>query len=195
MTSASAPIPATGVLLAAGWGRRAGGPKALIELDGRRLWQVRRDALLDAGLARVVAVVHPWARTDVDADPDTLIGDPDATPLHSLLVALAHVETGPVVVQHVDGGGPSPETLGRLYAQSLAVPTALALRPVVVVDGVVRGGHPVWLSAAACTLLRGLDPAHHRLDVVLRGWGQAYLDVPVEDLNVLANFNRDGVAS
>ena len=54
-------VPATGVLLAAGHGRRAGGPKALIPVEGAPLWQVRAQQLQQAGLARVVAVVHPAA--------------------------------------------------------------------------------------------------------------------------------------
>ena len=185
-------VPATGVLLAAGQGRRAGGPKALIDVGGVPLWQVRARALQHAGLAHVVAVVHPAALPASLVNVQLVAGDPDGSPLHSLQRALA-VVAGPVVVHMVDGGAPTRATVDLLQAQVLADPQALAVRPVVVLPDARVGGHPVWLTAAACDRLRALDPAAHRLDHALRDWGPRYVDVVVDDPAVLANFNRDGV--
>jgi nicotine blue oxidoreductase len=47
-----------GIVLAAGLGRRIGGPKALLNLDGRTFLQRAVDALSGAGL-QVVAVINP----------------------------------------------------------------------------------------------------------------------------------------
>ena len=48
------------VILAAGAGRRMGGPKALLVVDGETLLRRAARAALAAGCAPVVAVVGPW---------------------------------------------------------------------------------------------------------------------------------------
>ena len=56
-----------GVVLAAGSGRRMGGPKALLELDGETLLQRAARLLAEAGCSPVFAVVGDWDPGDVDA--------------------------------------------------------------------------------------------------------------------------------
>ena len=56
-----------GVVLAAGSGRRMGGPKALLELDGESLLQRAARLLAEAGCSPIFAVVGDWDPGDVDA--------------------------------------------------------------------------------------------------------------------------------
>lgn len=56
-----------GVVLAAGSGRRMGGPKALLELDGESLLQRAARLLAEAGCSPVYAVVGDWDPGEVDA--------------------------------------------------------------------------------------------------------------------------------
>ncbi|MCM2249826.1 MAG: NTP transferase domain-containing protein, partial [Geothrix sp.] len=48
------------IILAAGSGRRMGGPKALLQLDGETLLRRVARAALEAGCAPVMAVVGDW---------------------------------------------------------------------------------------------------------------------------------------
>lgn len=52
--------PIAAIILAAGDGRRMGGPKALLILDGETLLHRAARTALAAGCASVVAVVGPW---------------------------------------------------------------------------------------------------------------------------------------
>ncbi len=181
------------VLLAAGHGRRAGGPKALIDLAGQPLWRRQVERLRANGLTRVIAVLHPAAALDQTPDLTTLHGDPDATPLHSLQRALT-ATSGPVLLLPIDCPVPSRAVTARLLAASLAEPSPAAVRPIVATPEGPLGGHPLWISAAVCAQVLRLDAAQHRLDVFLRSLGDAYVGVPLADETVLGNFNSDGVS-
>ena len=84
---ASDPVPA--VVLAAGFSRRLGRPKALVEVNGRPLvvWVV--DRLLTAGCLPVVVVnadIEPQVRSMVPHAPIVVNEDPDAGRTGSLHV-------------------------------------------------------------------------------------------------------------
>ncbi len=183
----------TAVLLAAGHGRRAGGPKALIAVEGQPLWLRQAQRLRGVGLPQVIAVLHPDVALRDAPGLRALHGDPDATPLHSLQRALA-ATPGPVLLLPVDCPAPARGVVVRLLAAAARDPLVQAARPVVQDADGVRGGHPLWLAAGTCQQLRALDAQRGRLDVFLRGLGAGYVDVPVADRSVLGNFNRDGVA-
>jgi CTP:molybdopterin cytidylyltransferase MocA len=77
----TAPSPAvTGIVLAAGAGRRLGRPKADVLLGGRRLVDRAVDTLRAGGCAEVLAVLRPGqaaaagARTVVNPEPDSGMG-------------------------------------------------------------------------------------------------------------------------
>ncbi len=186
-------LPVTGVLLAAGHGRRAGGPKALISVDGLPLWQRQVQRLQAIGVAQVVVVLHPQALLPPSPTFVPQFGDPDATPLHSLQRALT-ATTGPVVVLPVDCPAPSRGVVVRLLAAAAIDPRALAVRPIVQGPTGPRGGHPLWLAAATCQALTAVDAQQHRLDTFLHTMGDRYVDVCVADPAVLGNFNLDGVS-
>jgi nicotine blue oxidoreductase len=117
-------VRVTGVLLAAGAGRRLGlGPKALLPYRGRPLVESVAGALLDGGCREVVVVLGAGA-ADVEAaanlngchlvtNPDWesgmgssfLLGDQAAEPANHLLIAL------------VDQPGLSPGTVQRLLSR------------------------------------------------------------------------------
>ncbi|QCR45209.1 molybdopterin-guanine dinucleotide biosynthesis protein MobA [Curtobacterium sp. SGAir0471] len=65
------PLPVTGVLLAAGAGRRMGVPKALVRDPGGTPWvELGTRALLDGGCREVVVVLGAAARTAQEFVPD-----------------------------------------------------------------------------------------------------------------------------
>ncbi len=174
-----------GLLLAAGAGRRMGGPKALVELDGEPLVARGLRALRDGGLDPRVVVLGADAddaRAAVaGADPGATVvvagdwADGMGASLRAGLAALGVGDaTGPavdaVLVLLVDTPGIGPAALARVAAAATR-------------DGLVRGsydgrpGHPVLLGAAH---LAGVAAAAHD-DVGARGYLAGRDDVrPVE---------------
>lgn len=176
-----------GLLLAAGAGRRMGGPKALVELDGEPLVARGLRALRDGGLDPRVVVLG----ADADrARPAVVAADPRATvvvaedwahgmgaSLRAGLATLGVGDTGlagptvdAVLVLLVDTPGIGPAALARVAAAATR-------------DGLVRGaydgrpGHPVVLGAEH---LAGVAAAAHD-DVGARGYLAGRDDVrPVE---------------
>jgi CTP:molybdopterin cytidylyltransferase MocA len=139
--------PVAGLLLAAGAGRRFGGPKALAELDGEPL-VVRALRVLDAAGCTPVRVVVGAAADEVRAllpDPDQAVFAEDwasgmGASLRAGLSALAATE-GPVaaVVHLVDLPWVGPDILARVTADATGKTVARAAY-----DGVP--GHPVLLG-------------------------------------------------
>lgn len=146
MTSPATP-PVAGLLLAAGAGRRFGGPKALAELDGRPL-VLRALALLTAAGCDPVRVVLGAAADEVRAllpDPAQAVFAEDwatgmGASLKAGLTALATTE-GPVaaLVHLVDLPWVGQDILTRVSAQATAETVARAAY-----EGVP--GHPVLLG-------------------------------------------------
>ena len=151
------------MVLAAGAGRRFGGPKALVRWRGGLLVE-RAVRLLAAGGCEPVLVVLGAAAAEVrataDLGPATAVVNPDwATGMGSSLRAgLAAVPpaAAAVVVTLVDTPGLGPESVRRLVARG-------ADAAVATYGG--RRGHPVLLSravlaevAAAATGDRGAGP-------------------------------------
>ena len=156
-----------GLLLAAGAGRRMGGPKALVELDGEPLVARALHALHDAGLDPRVVVLGAEADrarpvvTRADPDAEVVLAtdwaDGMGASLRAGLAALPDVDA--VLVLLVDTPG--------IGAAALARVAAAATR-----EGIVRGsydgrpGHPVVLGADHLT---GVVAAAHD-DVGARGY-------------------------
>jgi CTP:molybdopterin cytidylyltransferase MocA len=168
-----------GLLLAAGAGRRMGGPKALVELDGEPLVVHALRALRGGGLDPRIVVLGAEAdragAVVAPADPDAAVvvapdwGDGMGA---SLRAGLARVprEVDAVLVLLVDTPGIGAEALRRVAAA--ADPAGLARGSY---DG--RPGHPVLLGAEHLT---GVAAAAHD-DVGARGYLAGRDDVrPVE---------------
>lgn len=170
------------LLLAAGRGRRAGGPKAWRPYHGHALLEAHLDffrALLGPE-ALSVAIVEEWRARCEALAPKTrwVAADPDAEPLDSLQKLIAASPAARSFVLHVD----MPVFEGAVYEALLRA----AGDAVVPVFG-GRRGHPVLLSPAALADIARLDPASDRLDVFLRGRGA--VEVPVASDAVLRNLN------
>jgi nicotine blue oxidoreductase len=141
--------PVAGIVLAAGEGRRFGGPKALAVLDGRTLLARAVGTLRSAGCAPVLAVVgaggEPVA-AEAAAAGAVAVANPDwPTGMGSSLRAgLAAVppECAAAVVTLVDQPNVAPEAVRRLV--SALVSGAVAARATYA----GRPGHPVLLSRA-----------------------------------------------
>ncbi|GAA1869025.1 nucleotidyltransferase family protein [Pseudonocardia ailaonensis] len=141
-------MPAAGLLLAAGAGRRMGGPKALVELDGELLVHRALRVLAAGGAApptvvvgaqaaRVRAAVGGAAEVVEAADWAEGMG----ASLRAGLTALEPTAAQAVVVHLVDLPGVTAEAVARLVA--LGTPGALARA--------AYGGapaHPVLLGRA-----------------------------------------------
>jgi CTP:molybdopterin cytidylyltransferase MocA len=136
-----------GLVLAAGAGRRYGGPKALVRHDGRLLVERAVDVLRAAGCAPIAVVLGAAAdrvRAEASLGDATLVDNPDwatgmGSSLRAGLAALADFDAPAAVVQLVDTPGITPEAVRRLVA--LADSAALAMA-----GYGERRGHPVLLG-------------------------------------------------
>lgn len=186
------------VILGAGHGRRAGGPKALKVLDGDLLW--RQMARRFADVAKMVVVVlHPAAR-DVSIERQNVTAvhaDPDAPMFASLVRGLALVPRGAAALVHpVDAGIPHRSLLHALIREHGELDVQRHVIAPMLRDGPAQGrrGHPVLLSPTLVEELLTLPTQTSRLDHVLAGLpASARINLPWDDAEVLANYNADGI--
>lgn len=174
------------LVLAAGRGRRMGGPKALMEVMGRPWWRWQRQRLSPVGLPEVW-VVSPEVREGIaresssTAMPPLLIeASPDQPMFASLLAGLdaPRVRDGSgVFVLPVDVPAPRPPVWAALAKTDR--PAAPRWRGC--------GGHPLFLPHAWVNdhLPPMTDPAG-RLDRLV---APDLLPVDVDDPSVRFNFN------
>jgi nicotine blue oxidoreductase len=110
-------VNVTGLVLAAGEGRRIGTPKSVLEVGGRRLVDRAVDVLREAGLTDVLVVAG--ARS-LDVPGAQVVDNPDwlsgmGSSLRAGLAALP-AESEAVVVMLVDTPGLGPAVVRRLVA-------------------------------------------------------------------------------
>jgi nicotine blue oxidoreductase len=144
-----------GVVLAAGAGRRVGGPKALLPIDGRTFVERAVALLRRPGVAEVLVVVgHEAERVArLVHPPDQVVRnpDPDAGMLGSILRALDAAESrgaGAVLLHPVDHPLVGVETIDRVVDAL----EAGALVAVPSHEG--RRGHPAGFSRETWPALR-----------------------------------------
>lgn len=182
------------LVLAAGRGRRMGGPKALMPVGGRpwHHWQSERLARLDFPATWVVspAVARAMlAEPPPTGAPPLVTADPDApmfASVHAGLQSLASTPPRGVFILPVDV--PAPLSLDW---HALA-----ALDPVAAPRHLARRGHPLWLAwpwAAARGLTAATCPADARLDELIRADVQT-LDTTDPDTVVNLNTPADVAA-
>jgi nicotine blue oxidoreductase len=171
------------LVLAAGRGRRMGGPKALMTVDGEAWWRRQERVFASAGVRSlwvVSTVVEEALRSAPEGPAARVVADGDAPMFESVLAgvrALAQAPPAGVFVLPVDVPAPERATLARLAAAS----------PVAVPRCAGATGHPVRLAWGWVRehLLAG-EPAARRLDLLIEPDAAS---VDVEDDAVLLNLN------
>lgn len=141
---------AAGLVLAAGAGRRYGGPKALIEYGGQLLVERAAQTLREGGCDPVVVVLGaaaPRIRAAAQLTGATVVDNPQwhtgmASSLRTGLAALAGTDAPAAVVLLVDMPDVSAEAVRRVAGE--AAPDALVMAGY----GGDRRGHPVLLGRA-----------------------------------------------
>jgi molybdenum cofactor cytidylyltransferase len=176
-------IGARVLLLAAGRGRRAGGPKAWRPFAGKTLLEEQleffRSLVGPAGLS--VAIQEEWRARCAALSPETrwVAADPGAAPLSSLQRLIADAPPVRSFILHVD-----MPVFDRSVYESLLAVEGDAVVPTF--DG--RRGHPVLLSPAALAEISRLAPAKDRLDEWLRSRHVAEVHVSTDV--IFRNLNK-----
>ena len=171
-------------LLAAGRGRRAGGPKAWREEGGRSALENLVEWMLPRVGDILVSVQAEWRPLLARISPRVrwISVDPDLPALASLQeLVLARGSDAAAFVHHVDMPLPAEEVLAALRR---ALPGWEAAAPVY--QG--KRGHPVLLSRVLFDPILELDRKNARLDTFLRA--RKVVEVPVEKASVLENKNE-----
>lgn len=177
-------------LLAAGWGKRAGGPKAWLEKDGKPLLARQLEFLLKRFPPGSVAVSiqKDWLERCRALDPRVawVPVDPDGPAFASLKALLAALPLSKwAFLYHVDMPVWDDE-LFYLLSSFVPKPGADSFEAVVPTHG-GKGGHPVLLGPALAEGLRSLDARTGRLDAFLKTRHVHRVDVPhpciLENLN------------
>lgn len=190
-----------GVVLAAGWGRRMGGPKALLRTpDGRSFLQAVVDGVHAAGVAQNVVVVGPWWGDRGMPDGCDLVvnPDPDRGVISSLRLAIRLVfsfdpsHPSPpgwaILMALVDHPAVRPETVRTLVETHRADPRRIVIP--VFRDGTrVRRGHPVVFPAWAVTEFFGAPADREGPRAVVRAHPQAVTEVEVADPGVVMDLD------
>jgi CTP:molybdopterin cytidylyltransferase MocA len=149
-----------GVILAAGAGRRAGGPKALLRLEGRSFLAHVVERLRRPGIAGLVAVIGHQA-DEVAAEASAagvgtvLNARPDEGMLSSILLGLGEAErrgTAGLLLHPVDHPLVAAATVDAVL-QAMAAGARVAVPSF---EG--RRGHPSGWSRAAWDALRAAPP-------------------------------------
>jgi CTP:molybdopterin cytidylyltransferase MocA len=142
-----AELSVAGLVLAAGGGRRYGGPKALVRRDGELLVERAVATAREAGCAPIIVVVGASAaevREQANLGDATIVDNPGwktgmASSLKTGLAALVETDAEATIVLLVDTPGVTPEAVRRVSAKagSDALVTATYGN---------RRGHPVLLG-------------------------------------------------
>lgn len=160
-----------GLVLAAGAGRRFGGPKALARLDGVRLVDIAVRTLREGGCEPVLVVSGAIALTVESA---TVVSNPlwdkgIGSSLQAGVAALSGSDAKAAIVLLVDTPWVSPDAVRRLAERADASAAAIATYD-------ARRGHPVWLRADIWSEVAELASG----DVGAKAWLQAHPDQVVE---------------
>jgi molybdopterin-guanine dinucleotide biosynthesis protein A len=174
-------VPLVGVVLAGGAGRRFGGPKAGVEVEGRAMAGRVADALAGAGASPVVLVGGDPAVADRLGLASVADRWPGEGPLAATATALAWAAAthGPDAVVVV-----APCDLPRLDAASVRrLVDALGVGGATVAVGRTPDGRrqplpAAWRAAAADGVVQAVEGGHRRADALLDALGARTVDLP-----------------
>lgn len=160
-----------GLVLAAGEGRRFGGPKAVAVLDGERLVDRAVRILTEGGCSPVLVVSGAVALTVGGAEvvPNSLWSSGMGSSLRAGLAAVSHTPASSVTVLLVDTPWIAPAAVRRLIEAGQRSPAAIATY-----DG--RRGHPVLLGRSVWSEVAALADG----DVAAKAWLRAHPDSVID---------------
>jgi CTP:molybdopterin cytidylyltransferase MocA len=169
------------VVLAAGFGRRVGGPKALLPLPGGRTFvETVLKSIRVAQPDDLIAVLGPWWTGVPSLPPDVrlvLNPDPDRGQISSVRCALEALPPGcALLVAPVDHPLVLPETFAAIAAAHCASPGAI-----VVATHQGRRGHPAVFPAALVPDLLGPAATEGGARAVVRAHPDLVLEVACDD--------------
>lgn len=176
------------LVVAAGQGERAGGPKALIPVGGRAWYTIQQDRLARTRLSATWVVSEEVERAmaaHADAPTHRVVADPAAPMFASVIAGLRSLlprPPGAVFVLPVDVPAPDREVFDLLRAGG-SIPAMPICRKV--------RGHPVRLpwGFVERVILPAAGNADARLDRLIAA---EVVEVPVEDPCVAMNLNGVG---
>lgn len=186
-----------GVVLAAGWGRRMGGPKARARTpDGRTFLEAVTQVIEKAGVARIVVVVGPWwdetfEAMDLPRECKVVVNpDPDRGLISSLRLAISEglSRASGVFMALVDHPMVSVETCRALLEAHRADHEKIVV-PVIRQGGYVRRGHPVIFPAWSAPEFFGPEAEREGPRAVLRRYPDAVLEIEVQDRAVILDLD------
>ncbi|WP_422733359.1 nucleotidyltransferase family protein [Micromonospora sp. WMMD558] len=190
-----------GLVLAAGAGRRIGGPKALLRLRGTPLAERAVQVARDGGCAPVVVVLGAAAdrvRAAADLTAATVVVNPAwesglASSLRAGLAALADTDAAAALVLLVDTPGIGPEAVRRVAAHGDERALACATY-----GG--RRSHPMLLGRAHWAGIAAGAAGDVGARRYLRAAGTAVMEVPCDgvadptDVDTADDARRYGIA-
>ena len=178
------------IVLAAGEGRRMGGPKALLVVDGEPLIRRHVDRLREVGCRSIVVVVRPAVVAQVaallrHASGVRIVGADTPSPAASLTTGLRALEPEPdaaIVVTPVDTLPAQPSTIDALL-------TSLQSEGVCVATPRYRGrgGHPVVVRASLLRVF--VDGYRGTLRDVIRDADAHRLRLDVDDAAIQGDLD------
>ena len=176
------------VILAAGFGRRIGRPKALLPMPGRGTFL---DAVLAASASArpglTVVVAGPWwAGPAPEGTVLAINPDPDRGQASSLRCAMAAagIDRSGVLVALVDHPLVRPATFAALADLHEADPDAILIPEF---DG--RRGHPVVFPEWTFADLGGAEVDREGARVIVRSHPERVRRVPVEDPGIVTDVD------
>jgi CTP:molybdopterin cytidylyltransferase MocA len=176
-----------GLVLAAGAGRRFGGPKAVVELAGERLVDRAVRVLAEGGVSQAYVVSGPVALSVPGA---VVVENPDwgSGMASSLLAGLDALpaDAPAALVLLVDHVGLTPAAVGRL-AGEVTGPASLVAATY---DG--RQGHPVVLGRDWWPEVRATAAGDQGARAVLAAHRDVLVQVECSDVASAADVDRPG---
>ncbi len=180
----SAELSVAGLVLAAGGGRRYGGPKALVRHEGRLLVERAVATVRDGGCTPIVVVLGASSadvRAQAQLGPVSFVENEGwksgmGSSLRAGLEALAATDADSVVVLLVDTPGITAEAVRRVAAKS-------GRDALVSATYGQRRGHPVLLGRDHWSGVASLATADIGARAYLMARGSAVLTVPCDDVS------------
>lgn len=179
-------------LLAAGNGKRAGGPKAWLPHQGTPLLEKQIDFLLNhfEPSAIGVSIQEEWRQRCLKINPKIrwISADPQAQALSSVIAVLKSSSPSHwTFIYHVD----MPVWQAKLFETLAACARWTKGAEAIVPAHKGERGHPALISPRLKQTIEGLNPETDRLDFILRSKEVETMDVPFACVRENLNYGHE----